>query len=587
MAVHYSIIPESAPFNDEQRAWLNGFLAGWIGLPGSGSGAAGAAVAASVATALLDGSPAAPAEATEAEEDFPWHDSSLSLSDRLQLAEGRPMPRRLMAAMAQLNCGSCGYDCRRYAEAIASGEEKSLKLCSPGGKETARVLKELVSLDLGTASTNGHSTNGHSSNGHPVDKGAATNGHPIVNGQTAATGARLLDPPVKKTPTGSFSPTSTPAPAPSKWSRTNPFHATVLAIRNLNGEGSAKQTSHVELSLAGGDLSYEVGDALGVYPTNCRVLVQAILDRLRATGDEPVKFDGVPMPLSQALFERVCLTEIGDELLERLAEGCADATEAARIRSYYLDDSEPIEGWDVLELLNHCPSVTLTAAELIGNLSPLRPRLYSISSSLKAHAGQVHLTVGRVAWAFRDRSRKGVASTMFSDRLKPGNTVRVFVHKAHGFSVPTDLERPMIMIGPGTGIAPFRAFLQERRATGAAGKNWLFFGDQQSATDFLYREELHELQQAGVLTRLDVAFSRDQAEKIYVQNRMLEHGAAFWQWLDEGGHVYVCGDAKRMAVDVDRALRQIVAEHGRMSAPEADAYVARMASEKRYCRDVY
>lgn len=580
MAVHYSIIPESAPFSDEQRAWLNGFLAGWIGLPGSGNGAAGgtAAFADSVVTALLAGSPAAPSATPAAEEeDFPWHDSALPLDDRLRLAEGRPLPRRLMAAMAQLNCGSCGYDCRRYAEAIAAGEEKSLKLCSPGGKETAKRLKELVSLDVGAASTNGHSTNGHA-----VTNGHATNGHLATNGHAAANGT-----PLKKSPAEGSSPASSKAPAPSRWSRTNPFPAKVLAIRNLNGEGSAKQTSHVELCLAEGDLSYEVGDALGVYPTNCKVLVQAILERLRATGDEAVEFDGRPMPLSQVLLERVCLTEIGDELLERLADGCGDATEAARIRSYYLDDSEPIEGWDVLELLNHCPSVTLTAADLISNLSPLRPRLYSISSSLKAHAEQVHLTVGRVAWSFRDRGRKGVASTMFSDRLKRGDTVRVFVHKAHGFSVPTDSGRPMIMIGPGTGIAPFRAFLQERRATAAPGKNWLFFGDQQSATDFLYRDELHELQQTGVLTRLDSAFSRDQVEKIYVQNRMLEHGAALWQWLDEGGHVYVCGDAKRMAVDVDRALRQIVAEHGGMSAADADAYVARMVSEKRYCRDVY
>lgn len=538
MAPQYSLIPESAPFNEEQRAWLNGFLAGWMGLQESG-GAGAAVSAASVATALLDGPAAGEAKAAEVEEDFPWHDSSIVLDERLRLADGRPLQRRLMAAMAQLNCGSCGYDCRRYAEAIVSGEEKSLKLCSPGGKETAKALKELVALDLGGGTD-------------AAAKGAAKSA----------------------------------APAEKTWSRTNPFPARILAIHNLNGEASAKYTSHVEIDLSAGDLTYEVGDALGVYPTNCDALVQELIARLGGAADEPLTVDGRAVPLAEALRNHFCLADISDDLLALLTERATDPAEVALLRGCQ-EDAEPIDGWDVLELLKHCRSAAITAAELTNNLAPMRPRLYSISSSLKAHPGQVHLTVGRVSWTFRERGRKGVASTMFADRLKPGDSVRVFVHKAHGFSVPADADRPMIMIGPGTGIAPFRAFLQERKAAGATGKNWLFFGDQQAATDFLYREELHGLQQAGVLTRLDVAFSRDQAEKIYVQTRMLEQGEAFWQWLDEGGHVYVCGDAKRMAVDVDKALRQIVQTFGGLSVADADAYVARMASEKRYCRDVY
>lgn len=544
MTTQFSLLPESAPFSEEQRAWLNGFLAGWIGLQ------AGATLPLTGNQLAHAATLTAPETVTPAvvEEDFPWHDPALTLEDRLNLAESRPLPRRLMAAMAQLNCGSCGYDCRRYAEAIATGEEKSLKLCSPGGKETAKKLKELVALTLSVSPA----TNGHS-NGH-------TNGH-------AAT--TVL---VPENATG--------------WSRANPYAAAVRVIRNLNGAGSDKQTSHVELDLSGSGLTYEVGDSLGVYPTNCPDLVRELLQRLSASGEEQVHINGEAIPLQQALGERLCLTDITDELVEHLQQVCQQETSREWLRQL-TESTDAVEGWDVLELLQHVAEVRLSIAELPRLLSPLKPRLYSISSSLKACADQVHLTVGRVGWQFRDRQRKGVASTMFSDRVQPGDRVRVFVNKSHGFSVPKDPQASAIMIGPGTGIAPFRAFLQERKAAAAPGKNWLFFGDQRAATDFLYREELAELAQTGCLTRLDVAFSRDQAEKIYVQNRMLENGAEFWSWLQAGAHVYVCGDAKRMAVDVDRALRQIIARHGNLDSAGADQYVARMVADQRYCRDVY
>jgi sulfite reductase (NADPH) flavoprotein alpha-component len=342
----------------------------------------------------------------------------------------------------------------------------------------------------------------------------------------------------------------------------------------------------VEIDLSGSNLTYEVGDALGVYPTNCPELVEQILAAIDLTPKTTFEVDGKSLPVAEAVREHFCLREIPDELISLLADRCPDPQQSETIRGL-LTNAESIDGYDVLDLLHQYPFIRLTAAELLGTLARLKPRLYSISSSLRAHPGQVHLTVGRVGWSFRDRARKGVASTMFADRLGSSDTVRIFVQRAHGFSIPHNPDSPMIMIGPGTGIAPFRAFLQERRATRSQGKNWLFFGDQRAATDFLYQDELQALIDQQVLTRLDVAFSRDQEQKIYVQDRMLEHGAELWSWLQQGGHVYVCGDAKRMAVDVDRTLRKIVAQFGAMNDQHADAYVAEMTKQKRYCRDIY
>ena len=548
-----SLIPDSAPFDEDQRAWLNGFLAGWVGLqvdPRSpaANGAAG-----------LLGNGTAPPAAAEEDEEFPWHDDTLPLDERMALAEGKPLKRKLMAAMAQLDCGSCGYLCRTYAEAIADGEEPSLKKCTPGGKETARKLKELVKLDPpgGAAASNGQTVNGQTVNGQAtngqVTNGAATNGH--------AGGSR--------------------------WTRENPFPATLAEVRNLNREGSAKYTAHVEIDLTGGDdpPTYAVGDSLGVYPTNCDALVTDVIDALGATGDESVDPpSGGACTLRGALAERCCLAEVTDELLEMTIPLCTDP--AADLLRRAVDDPDVIEGWDVLDLLRNTPSARPAAAEFVAALAALQPRLYSISSSPKAHPGRVHLTVGRVEWEAGPRRRKGVASTMFADRLRVGDPVRVFVQPSHGFTVPADPAAPAIMIGPGTGIAPFRAFLQERGATKSPGRNWLFFGDQRSTTDFLYEEELNRHRDEGVLHRLDTAFSRDQEAKVYVQNRMLEAGDELFRWLTEGASLYVCGDAKRMAADVDRALHQVIAERAG-GEDAAKRFVQDLKQANRYCRDVY
>ena len=501
-----TLIPETAPFNVEQRAWLNGFFAGMWGMNGTPNAAAG----------LAEAPPA-----KEAEEDFPWHDADLSIDERMALAEGKPVERKLMAAMAQLDCGSCGYLCQSYAEAIANGSEKSLTKCSPGGKETSKLLKLLVK-----------------------EAPAKSNG------------------------------TAKAAPKPQGPSRDRPAKLEVRALRNLNREGSVKTTTHVELELNGSGLGYRVGDSLGIFPTNCSELVSDIVAALNATGEEAVPLEtGASVSLREALTSWRCLTEITDELLE-----CLDLTSEPESR---------FDGMDVLDLLREFPDVDVSPIEFVTALSVVAPRLYSISSSPTMNVGQVHLTVAKVEYPHNGRNRKGVASTMFSDRLKPGDRVRAFVQPSHGFSLPSNPETPLVMVGPGTGIAPFRAFLQERAASKATGRNWLFFGDQHRDFDMLYEEELFGYLESGLLTRLDLAFSRDQEQKIYVQHRMLEEGAELYRWLEEGATFCVCGDAKRMAKDVNQALQTILMEHGNRSPDEATEYVANLKKSGRYLADVY
>ena len=525
-----SIIPESAPFNPEQRAWLNGFLAGWLGLQDGTSPAMMPPI-----PSLNGMASTAAAIAPVQTEDMPWHDPALGIDDRMKLAEGKPRELRLMAAMAQLDCGSCGYLCRTYSEAIANGSEKSLTLCSPGGSETSKMLKKLVK----EPSTNGeakHATNGHAK--------------PSTNGKGHANG----------------------------WSRKNPYPAKLIRSVNLNRPGSDKATHHVEIDLSPDGPSYEVGDSLGIYPTNCGDLVGEIIQTLGTSGDEPVETaSGTSSKFAEALEHFACLSEVNEDLLQLLASSATDPAEAEAIRGF-IDDDGPIADHHVLDLLRQFPSARPTAAQIVHAMADLKPRLYSISSSPKRHAGQVHLTVRKVVYDFNNRGRKGVASTMLADRVEAGETLRVFIQKSHGFTIPSDPNAPAIMVGPGTGIAPFRAFLHERDVIGAKGKNWLFFGDQRSEYDFLYEEELTDMKARGVLTRLDLAFSRDQDRKVYVQDRIRERGADLFDWLEHGASVFVCGDAKRMAADVDRALRQVVRLHGAMDESQAAAYVAKLTS---------
>ena len=377
------------------------------------------------------------------------------------------------------------------------------------------------------------------------------------------------------------------SPDTATWSRKNPFPARLLTNRRLSAEGSVKDVRHFEISLAGSGLAYEVGDALGVFPSNCPQLVGEVLAALGCDGEEAVKTADGELPLRLALTQHYDITKPSNELLAFAAQRSPGGELAALMDPARRDDLRKwLYGREVIDVLLGL-AAPLQPAEFVALLKKIAPRLYSISSSLKAHADEVHLTVAAVRYDAHGRSRKGIASTFLADRVGDTGEVTVFIQPSHGFKPPVNGDMPMIMVGPGTGIAPFRAFLEERLATGAKGRNWLFFGDQKRATDFLYQEQIEGWLKDGHLTRLDLAFSRDQAEKIYVQSRMLEAAAELWAWLEQGAHFYVCGDASRMAKDVDAALHTVIEKAGGKSIDEAKAYVNRLKSEKRYQRDVY
>jgi sulfite reductase (NADPH) flavoprotein alpha-component len=355
----------------------------------------------------------------------------------------------------------------------------------------------------------------------------------------------------------------------------------------LNKPSSAKEVRHFELDLSGSGLKYQAGDALGVNPINCPELVDQIICALKLTGDEVITVENAAAPVRDALTHHFEITRPSQELIAAVAKAAPD-TELAHLLAANKPDA--LKAWlygrGVIDLIR-LSQAPLSLPEFIGLLKKLAPRLYSISSSPKAHPEQVHITVSAVRYQTHGLIRKGVASTFLADRVGETDIVKLFVHTSNNFRPPPSGDAPMIMVGPGTGIAPFRAFLQDRDAAGATGKNWLFFGDQTRAADFLYESQLTHWQEQGLLTRLDLAFSRDQSEKLYVQHRMLENAAELWTWLDNGAHFYVCGDASRMARDVDLALHKIVETAAGKTPEQAQAFVAKLKAEKRYQRDVY
>ena len=385
---------------------------------------------------------------------------------------------------------------------------------------------------------------------------------------------------------------STEAAAPSevaeeiKWSRKNPYSAPTVENRLLSGSGSSKEIRHFAFDLSESGLTYEAGDALGVIPQNSLELVDAIMARLDVQPDACV--EQLDIPVREALRARFEISTPSRELVAAVAERTGHDELSSIVAG---GDKEAMDaflwGRDTLDLLNLDDDLVLSPGEFFDHLKPLQHRAYSISSSPKVHDGEVHLTVAAVRWEYEGRMHGGVCSTYMADELSAGDTVPVFVSPNRAFRVPENDDVPIIMVGPGTGIAPFRAFLHERRARGATGRNWLFFGDQRRAEDFSYEEEISAMSADGLLTRLDLAFSRDQSEKIYVQSRMRENGKALFSWLEEGAYFYVCGDATRMARDVDAALAALIAEQGALSEDDAANYVSNLKREKRYLRDVY
>ncbi|MBX9710825.1 MAG: sulfite reductase subunit alpha [Xanthobacteraceae bacterium] len=527
------IVPETAPFSEEQRSWLNGFFAGLVSLDNTVT-----ALSPEQGAAVMKG------QGDSDDGEAPWHDQTMPMPERMKLAEGRPLRRKMMAAMAQQDCGQCGYNCNDYSDAIASKAEARLNLCVPGGKETARMLKSLY---------------------EEIDKVPAIAPSSAVKTDAAESASAKMA-------------------GERGRSRDNPVDAVFLSRRLLNKAGSEKETWHIEFDLSGPGLDYIVGDSFGIFARNDLGHVDQIIAMLGVSHTTEIK----GKTLREVLLEDVSLAPAPDTLFELMSFISGGALrEKATALAKGEDPDGDAANLDVMATLQKFSGVRPHPEAFIEALEPLQPRLYSISSSHNATPGRLSLTVDAVRYVIGKRKRIGVASTFLAERINPGDRLKVYVQKAHGFGLPADPNIPVIMIGPGTGVAPFRAFLHDRQATKAPGRNWLFFGHQRSDCDFFYADELNAMKASGVLNRLSLAWSRDTGEKFYVQDRMREVGRELWSWLADGAHVYVCGDAKRMAKDVERALVDIAAQFGARTTDEAVAFVADLKKKGRYQQDVY
>ncbi len=590
-------IPENAPFSTEQRHWLNGYLAGLFSDANLGgralAGLAAAPAAPAKPLAVLFGSQTGTAEglakklSKEAEKrgfkaklvdmakyetvDLTKEENVLVITSTY--GDGEP-PDNAQAFWNFLKSDTAPPLSQLRYSVLALGDTNYAGFCEFGKMCDARFeslgakrVHPRIDCDVDYETPAKAWTDGVFA--ALLEKGGVSRDQGMVNGSEST--AAIHDSPI------------------TIHDKKNPFPARLLTNLKLNGEGSGKEVRHYEISLAGSGLTYEAGDALGVLPANCGELVGDILTTLGCDGEEAVKTpDGSETSLRLALAQHFDIARPSAELLKAAAErGAAGGELAALLDPARKDDLKKwLWGREVVDVITGL-TPPFTAPELIALLKKLQPRLYSISSSPKAHPDEVHLTVAAVRYDGHGRVRKGVCSTFLADRCASDTPVPVFVQVSHGFRLPPNGDTPVIMCGPGTGIAPFRAFLEERRATDAKGANWLFFGDQRRDTDFLYREQLEGWVADGHLARLDLAFSRDQAEKIYVQNRMIEQAQELWQWLENGAHFYVCGDASRMAKDVDAALHQIVESVGGLSQAAAAEYITKLKAAKRYQRDVY
>jgi sulfite reductase (NADPH) flavoprotein alpha-component len=572
MPVAAPCLPENAPFTAEQRAWLNGFFAGLYSRQevAAGTPAQPAAMAARAKTLLVVyGSQTGTCEelAKKFAKEAKKRGFAPTVRDMSEVAlaalaqettllvitstygDGEPPDnaKALHAALGaagapqlgQLAFGVCALGDRNYVKFCQCGKDFDARLAALSARRLA-PLTECEPGDTAKFRTWLDAT---------LDALAAGSAAARPNTNRAA------EPEEPEADEG--------------YSRARPFSAPLLAVRRLSAPGSKKEVNHVEFSLANSGLTYEAGDALGLVPLNDPALADAVATALGCDGEEPVPTLAGELPLRTALVRNFDLGKPMPELLTAFGVAPADTLH------------------HVIDVVAAAGAKRIAPGEFARHLRPLQPRLYSISSSPKAFPGQVHLTVGAVRYELHGRQRHGVASTFLADRALNLGSAGVYVHANKNFRPPADGETPLIMIGPGTGIAPFRAFLGERRAIGATGRNWLFFGDQSEAADFLYRDELLSLRDDGLLTRLDLAWSRDQADKIYVQHRMLENAAEFWSWLEAGAHLYVCGDASRMAKDVHAALRKVIETAGGRSPEAAEAYIDALVASRRYQRDVY
>ncbi|HEX2613468.1 MAG TPA: sulfite reductase subunit alpha [Fibrobacteria bacterium] len=612
-----NVIPEGAPFSTEQRQWLNGYIAGLHSLsllgsassgPSTGSGTGRKEEPQGTPVLILYGSQSGNAEGLA-------HDFAARIRAR---AGGAALKPRVLGMDAY---GDVDFSAEKYVLAVNStwgdGDMPDNAVAFwnwlQGAEAPSLGHAAVAVLGLGDRNYRRFCQGGKNLDGRFAELGARRL-RPLCECDTdyesaAATWlAAVLEEIDKELPaavtTGGEDPNRSAdirkgdpwvalAEGQSRYDKKNPFPAALLENRPLNARGSAKDTRHLAFSLVGSGLEYKAGDALGILPRNDYDLADRLILRLNCGGNERVALPwGEESTLRAALVARLDLRRGSVKLLEALLRGARNPSERARLEELLsAPESDETRAWlderDALDVLDAFAKSNPDPQDVIGAMARLTPRLYSIASSPKAHPGEVHLCVGIVRAQVGGRLRRGVASTYLAERVPLGTNVPVFVQPSAHFGVPENGDAPLIMIGPGTGIAPFRAFLEERQARGDKGRNWLFFGDQKRSRDFLYGEDLEALHGSGFLTRLDLAFSRDQAEKVYVQDRMLENARRLYAWLEEGAHFCVCGDAKRMAKDVDAALHRIVAQEGAMSEDKAREYVEGLKKAGRYARDVY
>lgn len=580
-------IPEEAPFSGDQRAWLAGFLAGLHSRAAMGVGAGAAAPAAEAKPAtvlhLLYGTQTGNAEGLA--EEAAKSARALGLDARVQSLD--EMTPELLAGMRQAL-----FVCSTYGEGeMPDGAQLFWEALSADAAPRLEDLRFAV-LALGDTSYDGFCKAGKLLDMRLEQLGGRRIAARIdcdldYEGPAAVWLSSTLPLVAEKgaaAPKAEAPKPAAPAAKTEGFTRKHPYSARILTNRLLSGAESAKEIRHYEFELGASNLTYEAGDALGVVPRNDPALVAEILEHLGAKAEDAAP--GHDRPLGRLLEERFEIVTPSRDFIAAV-EARAGHEELSHVLRN--GDREALDAWlwgrDLLDVLRLAPKGEMDAPTFLGLVKPLQHRAYSISSSPKAHPGEVHLTIASVRYMGEGRLHGGVCSTFLADRAE--GTAGIFVSPNKSFRLPADDSAPLIMVGPGTGIAPFRAFLEERRARGAKGRNWLFFGDQRRASDFIYADELGEMSRSGLLTRLDLAFSRDQAEKIYVQTRMRENGKALFSWLEEGGCFTVCGDASRMAKDVDAALHEIIATHAGVSPEAATEYVNGLKREKRYLRDVY
>ena len=584
-----ALLPDDAPFSPDQRAWLNGFFAGLLTRLAAQAKASAAPAAPRLALHVAFASQTGTAEGLarklnkEAKGkafDARVHDlGALSLDALAKLrhvvviasthGEGEP-PDSVGAFVMQLDAAQ-GTPLQgvKYA-VLALGDRNYARFCHFG-----KILDERFAALGATRLIDRIDADGDAA---PAFRSFRERLWPTL----------LAEAPAQAASAAPQDEDDEADETEERWTRAGPFAAALLKKEILNGPDSDKEVRHVALSLAGSGLHYEPGDALGVWPRQSPALVDAVLAATGMAARSEVSVDGQAFELREALATRRELAKLSPATLIKLAKLTGDEALHRLVQPDHDGELQHyLYGRDVVDALaGHAKAVTEPQV-LFDLLPPLAPRLYSIASSLEAFPGEVHLTVATVRYRSHGRERGGVASTWFADALAIGDAAPVYVHRNPRFRLPADAGVPLIMIGPGTGIAPFRAFLHHRRAHGLTGRTWLFFGDRRAQCDFLYRRELEDFLEHGTLSRLDTAFSRDQSQKVYVQHRMLEAGEAVWRWLQDGAHVYVCGDASRMAKDVDAALRTIIARHGHRSDAQATLELHTLAAEGRYVRDVY